>query len=101
MVRRHGSRRVRLVVAAAAWFERAAASPRAQLQGINNAAWARLFYDPTPAGARAPIQRAMGRGNDPPANVPNPQPRGSHGKKSQTSFVPKVLHTRKKGGSRS
>jgi hypothetical protein len=60
---------------AAAWFERAAASPRAQLQVLNNAAWARLFYDPTPAGARALIDRAMLRGNDRRRTSSTPTPR--------------------------
>ena len=56
---------------AAAWFERAAAVPRVRLQVLNNAAWARLFFDPTPAAARALIDRAMVREPDPPPNVLN------------------------------
>lgn len=43
----------------------------AGIQALNNAAWARLFYDPTPGAARVLIERAMARGNDPPANVRN------------------------------
>ncbi len=40
-------------------------------QSLNNAAWTRLFYDPTPAAAQALIERAMARGSDLPANVRN------------------------------